>query len=378
MNIRELSGALLSLCRTAIRADKLNIDGISLAHLHSMTYRHGLDGSFYYILSDVISDADALEEFHKAHQRLRLVTAKQDSVRQRLLSRFEAAKIHAMPLKGEQIRAFYPEDLCRPSSRINILVEKEKLSLAEQILLGEHFEEIERTESTVTYRQAPYIIVSLHSALAAKDCPYRSYFDEMLLRSPVFEGKEYIHKMTLTDSYIYLLEFAYENLLELGAGIRTIIDLGIFTQHITNELQNKDLQETLKKLKLTRFAEVMHQLYHSWMDNIPLKGSMGLLSDLILAKGFYGTFENYLDAIYEDRSTFSAIFLPFFRMRVAEPWCTTPLLYPLALLTRAYRVIFHEKDRRDETTLPHLTRGLTEMERYAIWRGVGVKMKRKG
>ncbi|MBR2611466.1 MAG: nucleotidyltransferase family protein [Clostridia bacterium] len=374
MNIRELSSALLSLCRTAIRGDKLDLSGVSLPHLQSMTYRHGLDGSFYYILHDAVKNEEELEEFSKAHQRLRLVTIKQDGMRAQLLSLFEERQIHAMPLKGDQIRQFYPEDFCRPSSRINILVEKEKLALVEEIMKGEGFEEIERDENRISYRKSTYIIVSIHTSLAKSDRPFHAYFDELLMRSPLSEGKEYIHAITPADAYVCLLEYAYENLIELGASIRLIIDLGIFAERFEELLLHREVRAVLQKLKLSRFAEVMYQLYRAWMDNTALNGSLGLLSDLILAKGFYGTFENYLDATYERKSTLRAIFLPFHHMRIAEPWCVSPLLYPFAVFGRAYRVLFRQKDRRDETALPHLARGLTERERYAIWRSVGVRI----
>lgn len=377
MNIRELSSALISLCRTAIRKDELDLRGVSLAHLQSMTYRHGLDGSFYYILHDAVKNEEELEEFSKAHQRLRLITVKQDQIRAHLLSQFEEKQIHAMPLKGDRIRQFYPEDFCRPSSRINILVEKEKLALVEEIMKSGNFEEIERDENSITYRQSTYIILSVHTSLIKGDRSHHTYFDNILERSPLMEGKQYIHSITPADAYIYLLEYAYENLIELGAGIRLIIDLGIFTDRFADELQTPKVRATLHKMKLSKFAEVNYQLYRAWMDNTPLNGSLGLLSDLILAKGFYGTFENYLDATYEKKSTLRAIFLPFYRLRVAEPWCVNPLLYPFAIFGRAYRVLFRQKDRRDETSLPHLTRGLTEEERYAIWRSVGVKIQYK-
>ena len=359
MQIDLAARRLLALCRYAVFGEPYCEGESDISVLHSLAYRHGIDGSLYYALSDLES-ADVLSEFAESHARLchRLVTDRQCA--ERVFRLFDRENIRAMRARGARIHTEgFPLE-----SREQLLVDAVDTERVEELLFSEGFELTECTEGSRLYLLRPYFYLAIFP-LARDAAPgERAFFESAWERCSPLETHTAIFEMALADAYAFSLRNLFGDLPTRGVSIRDVLSLGLLRRSLP---EGTDTREHLYG-DLIPFADALDALYRSWFEGETLAPCMRPLSDLLLARGAYPTLEDYLRA--DARSPLAYAFLPYAKMRAAHPLCRTPMLYPFALVLRLIRLL--RTLPTDGASESVDACGLRAYERRALWRGVGV------
>lgn len=371
MNIDKTSRQMLALCRSAIRGDVFDAEGVDFSDLYSIAYRHGLDGSLYYALRDAVEDKDKLQAFERAHGRLRhrIITCEQEL--DRLLRLFDKEKVSVMLLLHEQMQYCRPDTLCRAEEQVRLLIDPAALGRAESLLSANGYERISEHKHSRVYLRRPYFVLELLHSPWDESFAEDTYLCTVWDRARLREGCEFIYEMADPDAYIFMLSSAYEKLPHKGVSIGTVLDVGLFHTHFAQATNAPDVRSALARMKLDTFDAVLDVLYRAWIWDGSLTPSQTVLCELIVARGLYVDLENYLRLSTKDKGRLSYVFLPFSKMRVAHPVCQSPLLYPIAAAVRLFWLALRCAGK--EGVPPHLNEhGMRDEEHRALWRSVGV------
>ena len=115
------------------------------------------------------------------------------------------------------------------------------------------------------YKKSPYVLIELHRKLI--DANYTrnlqtEWIDQLTEQiwdeRNLVKGTKHIYQLKAEDFYIYHLLHFYKHFMYAGSGIRPLADIYIFLQK--NGLNRTYLQQQLKVLRLSTFAERMEQL----------------------------------------------------------------------------------------------------------------------
>ncbi len=242
----------------------------------------------------------------------------------KLCDTLEAACIPFIPLKGSVLRQWYPEPWMRNSCDIDILVHKEDIKQAINILT-ENLGYTESTRSThdITLVTQKGISVELHFDLIEEGRANNaidilsSVWDNVSPKS----GCQYHCEMTDEFFYFYHIAHMAKHFEVGGCGIRPFIDLVVldgveYSQEARNEL--------LKRGELLKFAESARELSRAWFNDEKLTETAFKMQDYILRGGVYGTSENRVAVNQAEKGgkkgyIFSRVFIPFEKLKRYYP-----------------------------------------------------------
>lgn len=263
-----------------------------------------------------------------------------------LIKNLEKERIDFIPLKGSVTRKYYPEAWMRTSCDIDVLVRKEQLKRATDLLVKQlNYKIKERATHDVAFISPRGNTVELHFDLIEEGRAKNAEkpLGEIWEKAKVKSG--YNHYLEMPDNLFYLYHVAHmaKHFEEGGCGTRPFIDLYLLDTTIEYDL--KERNELLEKAQLLVFAEQCRKLSKVWLENIESNQLLDKMEEFIVTGGVYGNAENRVSVKKSReggkvRYIFSRIFVPYDKLKRYYPILEKhPLLTPFMQVKRWFMLL---------------------------------------
>lgn len=298
-------------------------------------------------------NSEAGKRFLKEREKALFRVVQTDIEMETLFSVFDGANIPYIPLKGAVIRPLYPETWMRTSCDIDVLVKREDLQRAMDVL---ETQAAYQKGDVATHDASVYspsgVHVELHYDLTDSDSKpeERALFDRVWEISKRTNGERY--EMPEDLSYAYFISHMAKHVRFGGCGIRSFIDLWLIN-HKT-EYDREKREETLKKCELLKFSQCVENLTKVWFEDKEGDELTCELAEYVLKGGVYGSFENRVQtqqAFKTNKFTYllSRIFLPYSVLKFRFPILQKhKWLFPFCQVARWFKMIFN-KERKEQS-----------------------------
>ena len=286
------------------------------------------------------------KKYNAALYRNIWMTEQQKAAFNAIRNSFKDYKIPYIPLKGIVIRSLYPEDWMRNSCDIDILVKRENLPVAEDVLLGLGYTKQGKTAHDVSYC-AGKVRVELHFALIEE---YR-YPKVSAVLEKVWQYADQVseYEFAMRDEILYFYHIAHmmKHFENGGCGVRPFLDLWLL-----NHKKEFDYQRRVALLQqggLVKFAHYMEMLSDAWFSNHEAS-DIEEIETFVFEGEAYGTVENRVDIKQQKRGGTNAylrsrLFVPYSKLKEQHPVLQKrKFLLPFFEIARWFNVL-HRKER---------------------------------
>ncbi len=284
---------------------------------------------------------------------------------EQICSVLENAKIPFVPLKGAIIQNMYPEPWMRTSCDIDILVKKEDLSLATQLLK----QDLSYTGDFVGTHDAQLyspngVHLELHFTLTTnKATPVQQKAFENVFNYDA-TNQSFKRKMSYEDFYGYFVLHTAMHLREGGCGIRPLLDIWLMQQQPDYDKAKCD--QLLLDIGLLTFEKAINNLLQVWFFNKDATLLDKQLEEFIIAGNLYGTTENNVLVKTKRkkgklRFLLSRIFIPYNDLKIQYPKLQKcPILFLYYQVKRWFNLLNKEKRNRVKNELNLTIKANTE------------------
>jgi len=334
-----------------------------------------------------------------------LVSSAQKNDYNRWVIECEKRGIVNQPMKGAIMKSYYPNTEMREMSDIDVLIGKDSMEAAGELLLNMGYELQKAIKHHDIYIKKPYMVVEAHRSMYDKhlDRNQYEYFDGFS-KAELMENCKYTYQFTPEDFYIYMVAHAAKHFYEMGCGIRNLVDIYIYRKKFEGKLNQEYLDVELEKCGLTSFVKHMENLSFHWLADAPLleivdTGSKKNLKSAIQSQteafyndlfkymcdsGIYGKDANGIWNKFADEDASEATsghlkqwyyFPPVSYMAKYYPWLEEhPVLLPAAWFIRFCRGVFLKKGENKRKMLSGIDE--EEVKTYQrIYRNMNLKFK---
>ncbi len=184
---------------------------------------------------------------------------------ERILGILSTRGIRCMPFKGIVTKADYPVPYLRTMCDVDILCEPSNRAVVEKVFLENGYIKESVGEKDTSYRKDDILHFEMHNHLLTEESPAYSYFSDIWQRAKLDENSN-IAKMSLEDTYIYMLEHLANHIKFGGAGIRMYMDVYVFLKKHADELNKEYTHKILNKILLSDFEEKTVALCQNWFS----------------------------------------------------------------------------------------------------------------
>lgn len=237
--------------------------------------------------NDKISKMFKKEVHESAFRYIKLEKAKEE-----IASAFEDEKIFFIPLKGCVLREYYPEPWMRTSCDIDILVKKEDLKRASDVLEN-RFGYIQKfyTEHDISFfTENEEIHIELHYSLEPDDNENDNFLASFWNFAKPVDDLSF--QLAVPDEYFYCYHIIHmaKHFVGGGCGVRPFVDLWVLN-HRTEFDEHKRL-EVLNSTNYSTFAKSAERLSEIWFGNDVHNELTKQMEEYITGAGIYGTLVN--------------------------------------------------------------------------------------
>lgn len=296
-----------------------------------------------------------------------LKSENQSFVLNKICDAFEEAKIPHIPLKGSVIKELYPESWLRTSCDIDILIHKEDLPAASEVLCKEQgFVKEKESLHDVSFINCDNLCIELHFTLMEKE--KSKLFGKVTDRvwdfaTPQGKGYRYILKNEMV--YFYHLAHMVRHFRSGGCGVKSFIDLQLMIN--SKKYRTEEANQLLKEANLVDFADCAEDLSKVWFCGKDHSDTTLLMEEYILAGGNFGTGQTRRKAekqIHESEEKYilSRLFVPGVYFKNKYPIVNKyKFLLPFFHLYRIFSFAFGRKKALRKKRMEDL-KNITEAE----------------
>ena len=361
---------LLAFCRAALCEQQcmpLSLQNDEeLAALYACAAHHDVA----HIVSDGLYRAGLLdtktqtgEQFQRAQMLAVFRYEHQRAEAARIFALLEEAGIEHLALKGSVLRSLYAHPWMRTSSDIDVLVHREDVERASELLI----ERLDyRRDEDWLYNFSLYsptgVHLELHFELAEDGCSAvgSALLSDVWSYTLPVEDQRYGRKLSDDMFYYYHVEHMAKHFGVGGCGIRTFMDLWLLEHRVEHDRAARD--ELLRKGGLLTFADAARGVCEAWFSGEPMSELGAAMAKYVLQGGVFGTVEN---AIAVEKSSEGHGELRHVMQRIFMPYESLVAAYP-SLKGRRYLTFFYQIRRLISRVLGgRLGRGLNEVKRRA-------------
>lgn len=211
----------------------------------------------------------------------------------KITEEFEKNQIRHQLLKGSVIKDIYPSPEMRQMSDIDLIVYDETLDKAAEILENMGFKNHGLIKHHMVFTNDAGLCVEVHWCLVDKSVDKAQYLHfKDNFNSKLMDGYKYTYEFSLEDFYVYLIAHMAKHFFETGCGIRNLVDIYIYQNKYSDEMNKDYIDKELKACGIFDFEEHMRELAYIWLENRECPSFYENLFAYMLDCGIYGKGEN--------------------------------------------------------------------------------------
>ena len=272
-----------------------------------------------------LPDSEILKKCKHAAMSAFLHQVRQDRELHKTCGALEHAKIPFIPLKGSVLRRHYPEAWMRSSCDIDILIQKNDLEAAANLLqdsLGYRF--AGRTGHDISFISPDGVHIELHFDLIedGRANASNSVLTSVWEDAQPAEGCQFWHVMSDRFFYFYHIAHMAKHIETGGCGIRPFIDLWLLDHVVKGDPSARD--DLLQTGHLLTFATAVRKLSRVWFAGEKADPLSHRLEHFLLHGGVYGSTDNRVALHRKSRGgrlgyLLSRIFAPYEKLKSYYP-----------------------------------------------------------
>lgn len=287
----------------------------------------------------------------------------------RLYDIFSGEELHALVLKGLVCRTLYPQPELRGSSDEDLWISREEFPSFHKLLVREGYVPCQPVTDDDRFQEltysSPLLEIDLHlnpfgTSRVSRQKMEQIFSDSSNASIPMEIEGHIIYTLSPTEHYLFLFVHLYKHFLEGGVGIRQLLDLFLFEQAFSGQLDWKRIHTAIFQLEadvlytsiLALGQEHLGFSLHPFPSTSPMPDSETLdaLMEDLLESGCFGNSARYqqLSGTYAyaastgkrslGRTLLRVFFPPVKRLRDRYPFLRrSPWLLPAAWLIRIFR-----------------------------------------
>ena len=210
-----------------------------------------------------------------------------------IASKFEAAGINYLPLKGMVLKQYYPRMELREMSDYDILIDPFRADDVKTIMESLGYSTIKFGVSNHdVYYKEPVLNFELHRELfnISVGNEVYEYFRNI---DQFFQGDDCRHTLSAEDFYVYMVAHEYKHYSNSGTGLRSLLDTYVYLKQVSLNLDH--LETLLRKLGLSEFEQQNRLLADHLFSNKQLSDSEKQMLQYVVSSGTYGTMNHRVD-----------------------------------------------------------------------------------
>lgn len=295
-NMRLIDRYLGKLIKARLRGEKAENmpDGVSVEDIVTIAHRSQMNT----LLLSALVNVDNISDMERVGIRQIIIrsimkTSAQIQESRLLETKFEEAGVVNQPMKGSVLRLLYPSPELREMCDLDILIAKDNMDKAVNILNECGYELKESIKHHDIYIKKPYMIVEAHRAMYDKtvDKNQSQYFDNFS-RTSIKEGCKYTHVFGKEDFYVYMMAHMAKHFYQTGCGIRHLVDIYVYLNLYNKEMDRIYIDKELEGCGILTFTKHMEKLAYAWLDDEEIEEVYSDMFVYMLDSGIYGKDEN--------------------------------------------------------------------------------------
>ncbi len=335
----ELKGKVLSENEKVLCTDEVVLEVLNIAQKHDIAHLICTSLLENKLLPD---NAPKYQSFlYKAIYRYEKQNYELNRIRE-LLNRIGVPFIM---LKGSVLRQFYKSPWLRTSCDIDILVKKDDLSQAQNVIIKElEYERKGNSTHDISLFSSGGICLELHFELKETDFRDSPLLTDIWNSQEIAQISEFEYGMTNELFLYYHIYHMAKHFIHGGCGIKALVDLWIIKNKMGYD--ESKARQFLQDNGLLDFYIKAISLTEVWFENYKHTTILKDMEDYILQGGVYGTLEQQLAMAQNQKGgsfkhLLSKIFLSYDSMLIYYPSLRKcPLLYPFYQVRRWFRIAF--------------------------------------
>ena len=263
----------------------------------------------------------------------------------RIKSVFEEEQIPYIILKGEKLRKLYPEPYLRQSCDIDVLVKKEDLKRASEVIEKQFSSSKgEEQEHDIFFKTDTGVSIELHFSFGTRNGA-DDLLEKVWEKSVAVEGK-YCFEMPDEIFNAYFIFHTANHFRIGGCGVKPIIDFYmLFKKRNFSANMSKEI---LEELGCLIFAEKAYALADAWFGDAKMDDVLLAMEEFVMDGGVYGSLKHRTEiyAVQDGKKFYrKRIFMSLkdlkIRYKKLEKY---PFLYPFYTVVRWFSIF--DKNRR--------------------------------
>ncbi|MFH5882081.1 nucleotidyltransferase domain-containing protein [Liberiplasma polymorphum] len=333
---------------------------------YKIAHENGLSGMIFSILPKESFSEEIYNLFKKDFYAYNASDMKQLALINTLKSLFNTHEINHIFLKGVHLKQVYPASYMRSMGDIDILVDEASFSKIKPLLKANNFTLTSTSDAHDCYLHDSGLEIEIHPKLTRTfKTKQTELFDQVWHYAK--KEKDFTYQLDVTFELVYLLNHMAKHFYGSGVGLRTVLDIGLFTKKYCETLDLGLLDQFLEETEYETFFMNMLYLNKRYfnlnpfpfiMKNVEMDETLyTMLTGYIIKAGVHGTGESFNQFIgrtahYKLQNKGktallrSILFPKYSDMKGLYPWLKKlPFLLPFAYIHRVIKLTLFRTKR---------------------------------
>lgn len=298
-DINNAYGYFLHLMRCAIKNEQPQEkpENVALEQVYDIAVAQKLSNLLWYSVMRLKNkpEPELMMKWQTSYGMYVNQTARQDIELESLYCVFKDNGIDVMPLKGAQIRRYYPQPDMRTMGDIDILVKVEDTEQGRErvrnIMYAEGYKADVLDDGQVdAFRKNDDVYVEIHYEFMAK---HHKHYEDFIVDWNALEKTERdnVYAMSLCDLYYFNIGHFAKNMSAKGNAVRSVLDTYVMWSRMSGE-DKESVNKRLDAIGLRVLNDRLVKLSRVWFDCEKGDDDSALLEKYFLTNTAYGHMKN--------------------------------------------------------------------------------------
>lgn len=216
-----------------------------------------------------------------------IIDTKQTFYIDQIKTEFNKHNINFIFLKGSHLKQLYPKSYMRGMGDIDVIVKKEDVNKANNILIKLGFKQTSKTTHHLVYETIDKVNIELHNSVLSELEEKDSLFNN------VWQHLDRDDNLILEYELVYLIKHLARHTRSSGIGIRSILDIEIFERYYKERLNYEQVFLFLKQEKLGTFYNKIKEINNIILNNNKYDEKTSNTLNYLFKSGIHGSGSDY-------------------------------------------------------------------------------------